>query len=209
MTTVELLHEGEFNGCSRKTAERVLADLQRDKQVWSFAYPVGKKKLYTLTGRGARLEGLDERRFRHAPGLGAVRKHVSVLAFCVRSGNTLVRPGELPPPFEKVVACKGVNHSRYFVDFEPEQPRLSYIMPDHGSIHSRRIVKKVANELRRRKEHLPFKDLIYVKKLFSVTIITATEERRDEIARRLSHLTVAHAIVAVPEMTDFLLFEDE
>src|SRR5947209_2451959 len=86
-TLMALTDRGESN------IERVLADLQRDKTIRTFPY-LGGKKLYSLTPTGARLLGLDWRKFRRAPTTFAIQTGQLIAEFCAREQLQLLTDDE-------------------------------------------------------------------------------------------------------------------
>ena len=205
--TVKLLHEGVLKHLTIKAVERALANLQRDKLVRSFP-GFGKEKIYTLTARGARRQGLDERRFRRQPNLGAIRASLTLLMFCVQEGRQLLTASEFAELLPDQAACGGLCHRRYYLDDDTEQPLLTMIIPDYARGNVKRVVRRVRREITRRKTHGPFRDLIYAR-LFQLVIVTPLESRRaEEIRQWLKHETYPHRVVAVPGMTDLVSVEE-
>src|SRR5262245_30931198 len=121
----------KLSGLQQKNAERILGLLQRDKLVRSLPY-VGGKKLYTLTAAGARKLGLDERRYRRAPGPQARIERLTLAMFCAQEGHTALTVAEFTELLPEQAACPGKFTRRYFVD-KKRDSLLSVVVPDFGT----------------------------------------------------------------------------
>jgi hypothetical protein len=187
-----------LSGLPRKNAERVLRLLQRDKLVRSLPY-AGGKKLYTLTAAGARKLGLDERRYRRAPGAQARIERLALAMFCAQEGQKLLTAAEFTELLPEQAACPGKFTRRCFVD-KKRDSLLSVAVPDFGS-PARRCARRARREIDRRRPHQAWRDLIY-HKLLQVVVVTSFETKAEIIRAHLEHDTFPNATVVVEGLED-------
>jgi hypothetical protein len=188
----------KLSGLQRKNAERILGLLQRDKLVRSLPY-TGGKKLYTLTAVGARKLGLDERRYRRAPGSQARIERLTLAMFCAQEGHRALTVPEFTELLPEQAACPGAFKQRYFVD-KKRDSLLTVIVPDMGT-PARRCARRARREIDRRRPHQAWRDLIY-HKLLQVVVVTAFGTKAEAIRAHLEHDTFPNAVVVVDGLED-------
>ncbi len=209
--TVDLLFKLEFEprGLTIKAAERVLRFLRLDGLVRSHPYR-GRKLIYCLTPKGARLLNCDERKFRRAPSPQVIEEQITIAAFCARYGHRLYTPAEYREAFPQLVT-EHLSDRRYFLNQKLDPPQLTLIVPDfvRRPLSYRRIVSKCRKEVSRRKgASLAWRDAIFVYPLFGLAVLTAFDSKAERIRKALRHDTYPHEVFALPEILELLYLKE-
>lgn len=200
LITASILLSVLFQGLTPKAVERVITRLLHEGLLRS--QPLfARQHCYTLTPAGARLLGLDEKRFSRPMGLSALAKHLAMLQFCLggsvwRRKMTAAEFGERFP----TLASRGLNHDRYVLD---DHSRLSVLVGDYGS-DWRRLARKVRREAQRRRSLDAWKPF-FRSRLFAVTLLTLSEEKARRLRKSLAKEDYAVDVVVVPEAAKLLL----
>jgi hypothetical protein len=85
--TIRLI--SQYAKLTEKNVERAVGNLRRDNRVRRYATIGGKQAVYGLTKEGARLAGVDERRFSKELSLDVKREAITFLAFSERTAAVL------------------------------------------------------------------------------------------------------------------------
>jgi hypothetical protein len=191
-------------GQNRKTTESAVARLVRQRLVASYPF-VGSRRLYTLTPKAARLHALDPKRFLAPPGPQAIHDRLTIAYFCHATGNQLLTPAEFRAAFPRHAACRGLDHTRYFIDSSGAQPLLTVIVPDFLSAAGT-VARKGRRAVAKRKAHPPFRAMIY-HHLLQVAFVSMFPTKLDALRAELSRDTFPKTFTAIPELATLLLHE--
>ena len=175
-----------------KNVERLLGLYRRDEQVRTLPY-VGKRKLYTLTARGAKRLGLDPRKHRRAPMFQTIANDLLIATFCAEHKQQLLLPSEFAEMLPDLAALPGYTR-RYFIDTDGT---LSLIVPDFG-MRARELARRARGAVNERKERFDaWKKLIYPR-AFRIYVVTPYGERKAKlIEKHLSIDTFPHVVARV------------
>jgi hypothetical protein len=195
--TIDLLVA--LTGLGRKNAERLVAYLLRDATIRSFAF-IGNRKIYTLTAKGARGQGLDPRKHRRAPSVTVIFEHLLVAMFCAQEKQTLMTPGGFARLFPALAKCPGYRR-RYFIDADGT---LSLIVPDYG-LRARDLARKVRRQVDDRKRSEPWQKFIYNRALHVFVVTAAAFERKARLVEKHLEIdTFPHTVVRVHGLDDLI-----
>jgi hypothetical protein len=192
-----------LTGLSESNAERVIADFLRNNIIGSRPFLKNGTRLYTLTTHGARLLGLDERKFRRAPTAQAIQAGLPTAAFCAQGGYDLLTGDELFEDMPAQAACAGKFSRRYFSNRKPDSP-LGVLVLDFGARASR-IATRARREFELRRQHPPWLKLI---KHDAILVAVATPfgaMKAQKIAEELRDFGNPHAVAAVRGLEDLFL----
>lgn len=151
---------------------------------------------YRLTRRGARevdsLEALSKTDQLVTP-LQAQQliANFAILNFCAQQQVDVLSRYELREDFPQFQRA-GLPARPYFIDERSTQPRLSFILIDHGA-EVRWTVRKVMNAIERRLA-IPAFERMMRQGTFYLTVLTAFESKKDDITRALSEEDPACAV---------------
>jgi hypothetical protein len=192
-----------FMGIEKSNAERVIADLQRDKFIKSWPFLEDGTRLYTLTTHGAREMGLDWRKFRRAPTAQAIQTGLLVAQFCAEHGHEKLTDDEFAEILPELAACPGRWSRRYFVDHKRDS-LLTVVVIDLGA-RAKRVASRARREIDRRRPFGPWQDLIFNNLLQVVVLTPFGAMKAKAIGEQLENDTFPHAVVAVRGLEDLFL----
>ena len=207
LSTPEVLHRAIFgDGVTPKAVERCLTRALQRGLIRS--YPLyGKSCYYVLTELGERLIGVESKRAGQPFGWqGLIRAYATLLYCTARPGRKKITRRDFEEKFP-ALKVPGLPAGAYYLDSEPEtgRVRLGLICADQGA-GTRRLVRRVRNEVERRKKHAAWAE--YLRKgHLAVALLTATPEKAERLRRLLSGEAFTVRVEPIPALLDLMAKE--
>ena len=160
---------------------------------------------YLLTARSAFARNLH-RRLCTPPGYIALCRNYGMLAFCAKEGITKFTPAEWRQTFPEF-CIEGVRSNGYYVESgEDEKPVICWMHVDAAQ-DPFRLTARLRNEIQRRYDGGQFEEYIRQRQ-FSISVLTATEGKRNDLEKKLDRKLKAMAgvrVFVVDELRDVLI----
>jgi predicted nucleic acid-binding Zn finger protein len=199
-----------FPHLTRKAIEKALRELIRDGLVTGSTFR-GNEFIYRLTPTGARLMGLDEKRYRRPPRPATVIEQQVMFTFC-RCRDVVqdrMTRGEFCDRFSGL-AVERTSFTRYYIDVTaPEKPRLGLLVPDYGAGLSN-LVRKCRRQIGVRwgekddPTRVEWRRWIAADN-FQATVITSTESMGRRLRESLRNSQARVVVVVIPELADMII----
>jgi hypothetical protein len=173
------------------------------------SYPLhGKNCYYVLTDAGERQIGVESKRAGQPFGWqGLIRAYATLLYCTAGPGRKKITRRDFEEKFP-ALKVPGLPAGAYFLDSDPQngRVRLGIICADQGA-GTRRLVRRVRNEVERRRKHAVWAEYLRHDHL-AVALVTATPEKAERLRRALSGETFTVRVEAIPALLDLMAKEE-
>lgn len=203
LITNDVARRRHFPDLTHDAVRKILARLA--ERAW-LARHLSEDEPYFVLGPRA-VAALGVRRSTQALGRQALLQHFAVLLACTRRGSGVITEEEFRSQFPEL--CEpGLSAKNFFVDEAISPPRLGLFVVDHDKLTSRLVVK-VRRHIARifATDRAEFRRMVFAGQL-SVCVITATEEKRENLEaafRKKPHPSVTVTVEAHCELENFFL----
>ena len=188
MTTIDAVHVQFFPNNGRDAAKSTIRRLKGSPPRYRFLQPEpldARRVYYRLTASGARLIGAPKDVVQPLGVQALVQRYALLWFICIERPHerTVFNPRKFPEQFP--IQQRRLPRQRFYIETDgDDRSRLGCVLVDHRS-DDRRLVRKAGQLLQRFLCRHWFDDFIKAG-AFELTVLTATEAKRQSLKRALS-----------------------